>query len=149
VGTKFYFWKVPNGPGQWLTVAAITKNAADGVYEIAFSEAAVTGGCSAGDAIVKLTEFKYYVDQTDSLNPVFMQRDGLGSTGVLAEGLRNLNFTYTLANGAVVDVPTAADTIKLVNIDLTAATEKADPDWQPDGGHHLRRLTTSVYILSN
>jgi prepilin-type N-terminal cleavage/methylation domain-containing protein len=149
VGNKFYLWKVPNGPGQWYTVASITNNTFDGVYEIAFAEAAVTTGCAPGDAIVKLNEFKYYVDQTDSLNPVLMQRDGLGNLGALAEGLRNLNFTYTLSNGTVVDAPTAADTVKLISIDLTAATEESDADWQADGGHRLRRLSSSVYLLSN
>lgn len=149
VGNKFYLWKVPNGPGQWLTVASITNNTLDDVYEIAFAEASVTAGCSPGDALVKLNEFKYYVDQTDTLNPAMMQKDGLGNIGVLAEGLRNLNFTYTLSNGAVVDVPAATDTVKLVHIDLTAATEKSDADWQADGGHRLRRLSTSVYLLSN
>ena len=148
-GTKFYFWKVPSGPGQWLSVNSIITNNTKGVYEISFNEAALTSGCFAGDAILKLNEFKYYVDTTDVLNPALMQQDGLGVTGFLAEGLRSLNFQYTLSTGALVDAPSAGDIIKLVTIDLTTATVDKDPDWKSDGGHRLRRLTTSVYLLSN
>ena len=148
-GTKFYLWKVPGGPGQWLTVNAILTNNTDGVYEISFTESALTNGCDPGDAIVKLNEFKYYVDKTDTLNPVLTQKDGLGNIGFLSEGLRNLNLQYTLSTGALVDAPTAADSIRLVTIDLTTATAESDPDWKTDGGHRLRRLTTSVYLLSN
>ncbi|HXF47821.1 MAG TPA: prepilin-type N-terminal cleavage/methylation domain-containing protein [Verrucomicrobiae bacterium] len=148
-GDKFYFWKVPGGPGQWMTINTTNTNNGKGVYEISFVEPALTAGCVPGDAIVKLIEFKYYVDQTDSVNPVLVQRDGLGNTGQLSEGLRNLNFQYTLSNGTLVDAPTVNDTIKLVTIDLTAATTESDPDWKADGGHRLRRLTSSVYLLSN
>ena len=146
VGDKFYFWKVPGGPGQWLTINTILTNNTDGVYEISFTESALTNGCAPGDAIVKLTEFKYYVNQADS---TLVQKDGLGNTGFLAEGLRNFNFQYTLSTGALVNAPAATDSIRLVTIDLTAATAKKDPDWKSDGGHRLRRLTTSVYLMNN
>jgi len=86
----------------------------------------------------------FFVDDvTDSLHPRLMfQR--FGQPSIYADNIEDLQITYTLAHGAVVDSFITASNVREVNIELVARTDKINP---ARGDDYLRdTFFTSVYL---
>jgi len=63
-----------------------------------------------GSIILSLDRIKYYIDHSDTLHPKLMVQLGSFAPQVYAEDIVDLQFTYTMKNGDVVDVPPSRKT---------------------------------------
>ena len=64
---------------------------------------------------------------------------------IYAENITNLNLTYELSSGAVVDVPPVADMVREVVITVNARTDKADSEFSARQ-YRTRALSTRVKV---
>ncbi len=87
--------------------------------------------------------FKYYVDKSDTLHPLFMmQKDG-GDPVVYADNIGDLQFEYVYPDGSVRDTISLSRYIRQVNLDVMVQT--ADKDlWAEEYRHDT--LSTKVKI---
>jgi len=98
------------------------------------------------DAIVlSLEQVKFYIDYSDSLHPNLMMQLPGRNAEVYAENISDLQFTYKMKNGAVVNVPAILEDIREVGISLTTRTSQPDPDFPSDPYRH-RNFTSSVNL---
>jgi Tfp pilus assembly protein PilE len=79
-----------------------------------------------GSVILALDRVKFYIDRSDTLHPKLMVKFGSYAPQVYAEDITDLQFTYTLKNGAVTSTPTVAYDVREVGITVTARTQKRD-----------------------
>jgi len=96
----------------------------------------------AGKAIT----YKLQWDDQDPTLPVLVRDDHNGSGGqLIAKNIENLQFIYTLSDGTVTSSPANPETIRMVQVTITARTKMRDPDLRGDG-YRRRQLTSLVEI---
>ena len=99
-----------------------------------------------GSQIFKIRRFKYYIDNTSDANhPNFMIAADGNQGQVFAENITNLNFSYKLSSGAIVDIPPLSDMIREVIITVNARAERADTDFRARN-YRTRTLSTRVKV---
>ncbi len=98
----------------------------------------------AGSIVYMIEVITFYVDNTtDTLHPRLMYQR-FDQPNIYADNIEDLDFTYTLAHGAVVDSFVTADVVREVNVELIARTDRIDPARKQD---YLRdTLSTTVYL---
>ncbi len=99
---------------------------------------------TVGARLIRMNQFKYFIDQTDRDHPKLMvQRPGRPAE-IFAENITSLNFSYVLSSGAVVDVPPDDDMVREVIISLDGRTDKADDEFAED--YRTRSIDTRVKV---
>lgn len=99
-----------------------------------------------GSQLLKIRRYKYYVDNTtDANHPNLMMQVDSQAAQVFAENITNMNITYKLSSGAIVDVPVVADMIREVIITVNARTDKADSEFSARQ-YRTRALSTRVKV---
>ena len=97
-----------------------------------------------GSELYTIEFVSFYIDNTtDSLHPRLMfQR--FDQPNVYADNIEDLQFTFTLAHGVVVDSLVSAEVVREINIELVARSDRIDP---ARGEDYLRdTLGTTVYL---
>jgi hypothetical protein len=113
-------------------------------YHIQHNTMSLSKSYPLGSKVLKLRRFKYYVDRTDVDHPNLMvQIDGQAAE-VFAENITNLNLSYVLSSGVVVDVPPVVDMVREVIIRVDARSDKADNEFQNQ--YRTRTLSTRVRV---
>ena len=99
----------------------------------------------AGSVVYMIEVATFFIDNTtDTLNPKLMIQRVDGIPQIYADHIEDLQFTYTLAHGAIVDTLITSRIVREVNIEVVARTERIDPIRQDD---FLRdTLRTSVFV---
>jgi hypothetical protein len=98
----------------------------------------------SGSQVIKINRFQYYIDRTDPNHPNLMQRYAFNPPQIYAENITNLNFSYLISNGAVVDVPPVVDMVREIIIRVDARTDKADNQFQTQ--YRTRSLVTRAMV---
>jgi type II secretory pathway pseudopilin PulG len=96
----------------------------------------------AGSQVIKMKQFKYYLDNTDPDRPSLMMWTPQTGAQVYAENITDLNFRYVLSSGATVDVPIMPDMVREVIIEIDGRVDRADDGLVIDC--EARRLETRV-----
>jgi prepilin-type N-terminal cleavage/methylation domain-containing protein len=97
-----------------------------------------------GSKILKINRYKYYIDQSDPNHPNMMiQLDGLPAQ-TYADNITDLNVTYLLSSGDIVDVPLMVDMVREVIVTVAARTDKVDNNFHSP--YRTRLLTTRVKV---
>ncbi len=97
-----------------------------------------------GSKVIKVDYIKYYIDQTDPDHPNLMIQHGVATPQVYAENIVNLDFRYFLTYGAVVTETNTPHLIRMVEIDVTARSDKPDPDFID--GYRTRNFSLRVKV---
>jgi hypothetical protein len=99
----------------------------------------------AGSVIFMIEVATFYIDNTtDTLHPKLMIERADGKPNIYADNIEDLQFTYTMTYGAVVDVPNIASYVREINIELVARTDRLDFLLEDD---YVRdTLHTSVFV---
>lgn len=81
----------------------------------------------AGSIIYMIEVVTFYIDNTtDSLHPKLMLERVDGIPHIYADNIEDLQISYTLGHGAVVDLFASADNVREVNLLLVARTDRHD-----------------------
>jgi prepilin-type N-terminal cleavage/methylation domain-containing protein len=99
----------------------------------------------AGSVIYMIEVASFYIDNTtDTLHPKLMIERANGEPHIYADNIEDLQFTYTLAHGTIVDTLITASIVREVNIELVARTDRLDFLLEDD---YVRdTLQTSVFV---
>ncbi|HUU45783.1 MAG TPA: prepilin-type N-terminal cleavage/methylation domain-containing protein [Acidobacteriota bacterium] len=146
IGERIYIYRPPSGPGEFFTVTNLVDNPGTDWDEVHHQGQDLALDPEAGDVIVQLDEFRYWIDNvTDSLHPRMM-RETNGAVEVYAEEIRDLQFHYALTNDSVVAAPPAGSRIAAVEFFVAAQTGKQNLTLAGDAGRLTRRNTSRVTL---
>lgn len=98
----------------------------------------------SGSKVYMIDVVTFYVDNTtDSLHPALMYQR-FDEPHVYADNIENLQFTYRLSHGVIVDTLIAASVVREVNIEVVSRTDRVDKDIAHD---YIRdTFRTTVYL---
>ena len=82
-----------------------------------------------GSVILALDRIKYYINRSDTLHPKLMVQLGSFPPQVYAEDIVDLQFTYMMKNGDVVDVPAIAKDVRAIGISIRSRTPEKDVEF--------------------
>lgn len=98
-----------------------------------------------GSIILSLDRIKYYIDNSDTLHPKLMVQLGSFAPQVYAEDIVDLQFTYTMKNGDVVDVPPLAKDVRAIGIVVKSRTPKKDVEFT-ESPYRFETYQSRVYL---
>lgn len=148
VGDRVYIYRPPNGPGEWFTITNIQDNPGAGWKEVAHGGQDLINDPMAGDIILKLSEVRYWIDNsTDSLH-TRMMREVNGVAQIYADEVYDLQASYQKIDGTFVTQPALGDTIVAVDYTMAARTVKRTLKIAGAAGS-LTRQTSSHILLRN
>jgi len=85
----------------------------------------------------------YWVAPVNGVPTLFRDENMGAGPQILADNIENLQFTYLGADGN----PTAnLANIRIINVSLTARTERPDPDLGSGGGYRRRQITSNIHL---
>lgn len=128
------------GTGEYFLVSGVDYS----LSIIQHSDMALSHSYPAGSKVLKIVQFKYYIDMTDSNHTNLMRQQNDDAPQIFAENITDLQFRYLLSSLNVVDVPMYDRMIREVIISVNARTDKQDPDFQNQ--YRNRTLTTGVKV---
>lgn len=103
----------------------------------------------AGSTVYMIEVATFFVDNTtDSLHPRLMEQRQDGTPYIYSDNIEDLQFTYTLAHGAIVDTLISSFNVREVNIELVARTDRFDPLQVDDYVRDTLRTTVFVRNLA-
>jgi hypothetical protein len=142
-GQWAYIFDPDSGGGEFFEITHVQT----GSQHIQHNTMDLSRVYQAGAIILALQQVKYYIDRTDTTHPNLMIQLPGQAPQVYAENIEDLQFQYTMKNGAVLDVPTLVGDVREVIITLTARTDKPDPDFPADP--YRRRTYSSKVNMRN
>lgn len=98
----------------------------------------------AGSKVMKLRQFKYYIDDTDPNHPNLMIWTHKYGAQVYAENITDLQFQYVLMSGDIVDVPPNENMVREIIIGISAKTNSADDEFMES--FRTRDINTRVKV---
>ncbi|MBD3218273.1 MAG: prepilin-type N-terminal cleavage/methylation domain-containing protein [candidate division Zixibacteria bacterium] len=139
VNTWAYIYDPTNDDGEFFLIAGVDNNTGYIQHTGPLSKA-----YPLSSEIYTIEFVTFYIDNTtDTLHPKLMYQR-FDQPNIYADNIEDLNFTYTLAHGAVVDSFIASSVVREVNIEVVARTDRVDPARKQD---YLRdTLRTTVYL---
>lgn len=98
----------------------------------------------AGSKVYMIDVVTFYVDNTtDSLHPALMYQR-FDQPSIYADNIEDLQFTYRLSHGVIVDTLISASIVREVNIEVVARTDRQDNEILDD---YIRdTFRTTVYL---
>jgi len=101
-------------------------------------------GYPVGSQILKIHQYKYYIDNSDPDHPNLMRWSHRYGAQIFAENIVDLNLQYVLANGMIVDVPPRTEMVREVIMNIEARVDKADDEFGVD--YRTRTIQTRVNV---
>jgi len=98
-----------------------------------------------GSIILAIDRVKFYIDQSDTLHPKLMIQVGSAPPQIYAEDIVDLQFTYTLKNGIVTQLPTVPKDVRGISITVTARTSNPDVEFA-DEPYRFETYESRVYL---
>ena len=146
VGDRVFLYTPPAGPGEFFTITNLAENAGSGWKEVHHQDQDLTRDPQVGDQIIKLSQNRYWIDQSsDTLHPTLI-REVNGVASVYADEIYDLQAQYVLADASVVDAPVAGDTIVAVDFYVAAQTVRRNITVAGDAGRLIRETESRIYL---
>ncbi len=142
-GEYAYIFDPDSGGGEFFTISHVQIASSN----IQHNTSTLSKAYKKGAIVLALQSVKYYIDRTDTTHPNLMMQLPGQAPQVYAENIEDLQFRYTMKNGAVEDVPPIVSHVREVSIVLTARTNEPDPDFP--GNPYRRRTFSSKVNLRN
>jgi hypothetical protein len=142
-GQWVYIFHPDSGGGEFFEISLVQT----GSSHIQHNTMALSRCYPKGAIIIALQKVKYFIDNSDTLHPNLMIELPGRTPQVYAENIEDLQFTYTMKNGMIVDEPAIAADIREVSIELTGRTDVPDPDFPHDP--YRRRVYASKVNVRN
>ncbi|MFQ5498783.1 MAG: PilW family protein [Candidatus Zixiibacteriota bacterium] len=151
IGGRAYIWYDAAKQGEWFTITNMVTNGGLGWEEIHHLGQDLMFNPQAGDFIINLQESQYFVNNADTAAPLLMREQNGDTAMVYAENVYDLQFQFQLSDSSTVNAPTAADTVYLVNVSMSAQAAEIDYNLEDRGldGRRRRTLSTTMVVRNN
>ncbi|MFQ5607676.1 MAG: PilW family protein [Candidatus Zixiibacteriota bacterium] len=150
-GMRVRLWHSGLKTGEWFTITKIATNNGSGWEEIHHQGQTLLFDPEPGDMLLALEEVSYFVDPSDTTNPLFMvQRNGQPAAPY-SENVESFDMRFTTTRGDTVSVLTPADTVLSGIISLQARTGDVDYEAMDRNvdGRRRRAQVMEVAIRNN
>lgn len=140
-GQWAYIFHPDSGGGEFFEISHVQM----GSSHIQHNTMALSQAYDQGAILLSLEQVKFFIDNSDTAHPNLMMQLPGRNAEVYAENISDLQFTYKMKNGAMVDTPAIPKDIREVNISLTARTNDPDSEFPSDPYRH-RVFSSSVNL---
>jgi type II secretory pathway pseudopilin PulG len=141
-GQWVFIFEPDSGGGEFFEVSAVQTS----TNRMEHSGVALSKAYTKDAIVLSLMRVKFYVDNTDPDHPNLMISLPGKSPHVYAENITDVQFSYRLEDGNVVNEPIATEDVREILISVTGRSAEPDPD-RPEGqGYQTRTSTTSVAL---
>ena len=141
-GEWVYIWEADSAKGEWLQLTQVQT----GSNHLQHNTTVLSRKYGANSNLLSITQLKFYIDKSDTTHPKLMVAPINSTPQIYADDITNLQFTYRLKNGTVVDVPVNYQDILEVLISVTGRSSSPDPDRPVGQQYRSRTYTTSVTL---
>ncbi len=144
-GQWVFIYDPDSAVGEWFEISHVQEAA----MHIQHNTMVLSRKYQANALLLSMSQVKFFIDSTTNPDHPNLMLQIMGQTPqVFAEDITDLQFRYTMKNGAVVDVPTVADNIREVAIVVTGRSQNRDVDLaeSPEDQYRNRTFSTSVYL---
>ncbi|SYZ74566.1 hypothetical protein TRIP_C90194 [Candidatus Zixiibacteriota bacterium] len=137
-----YIFSPDSGGGEFLEITEVQAAA----FHLQHNTTILSRCYPQGSIVLQMEQLKYYIDRTDTAHPNLMLKVPGKAAQVYAENIEDLQFQYTMKNGATVNLPAIVDDIRAVKISLIGRSSRTDPSF---ANQYRRRTFNSVVNLRN
>ena len=137
-----YIFSPDSGGGEFFEITEVQVAA----YHIQHNTTSLSRLYPQGSIVLQMEQLKYYIDRSDTAHPNLMLKLPGQAAQVYAENVEDLQFQYTMKNGATVNLPAIVDDIRAVEITLVARSSRTDASF---ANQYRRRTFNSVVNLRN
>ena len=138
-GEWAYIFEPDSGGGEFFTISGL-DTAGKQISHDPLSKA------YRKDAIVLVVAWaQYYISTADTTHPTLVVRTPENGAQIYGDDISDLQFTYRLNNGTIVDVPPLVEDVREVIISITGRSRTADP-FKPGDKYRYRTYTSSVNV---
>lgn len=124
-GQFVYIFHPDSGGGEFFEVSHVQVAAS----HIQHNDWPLTKTYDEDAIVLSLERYKFFIDDSDSLHPNLMVQINAFPPQVYAENITDLQFTYRMKNGTIVDIPPLDADVREILIDITARTNNPDVDF--------------------
>lgn len=144
-GQWVFIYDPDSAVGEWFVISHVQAAA----LHLQHNTMTLSRKYQANALILAMTQITFFVDNTTDPNHPNLMIQLMGQTPqVFAEDITDLQFQYSMKNGAVVDVPTVVDNIREISIFVTGRSHNPDFELAEELEDQYRRraFSTSVYL---
>jgi prepilin-type N-terminal cleavage/methylation domain-containing protein len=144
-GQWVFIYDPDSAVGEWFVISHVQEAA----LHLQHNTMTLSRKYQANALILAMTQITFFVDNTTDPNHPNLMIQLMGQTPqVFAEDITDLQFQYSMKNGAVVDVPTVIDNIREISIFVTGRSHNPDLELAEELEDQYRRraFSTSVYL---
>ena len=143
-GEWLYIYETDSGKGEFFTVTEVQT----GSLNLQHNTMSLSRKYGQKSLVLTVNSLKFYVDKTtDPSHPCLMVKTlNQATPQVYAENISDLQFQYRLANGNIVDVPTAVSDVRQVLIHVVARSNTPTRDKQGVDTFRTRTFDSEVYL---
>ncbi|MBD3257789.1 hypothetical protein GF377_05095 [candidate division GN15 bacterium] len=124
-GQWAYIFHPDSGGGEWFQISAVDEAG----RRIEHSTMDLSKAYAEDAVIVALQQVKFYISTPGDTGASMLMMEVPGLTPqIYAENISDLQFTYRLENGNIVDLPLLLDDVTEVLVEVTAQSEATDPE---------------------
>jgi type IV pilus assembly protein PilW len=130
---KMAGYKATPGTVTWIGAAGVNLDSSNLIIE-----ADLDGNGSIDNSSGSLERITYFYDST---NKQIRRRLGSATSEVLADNITAFTFSYLNSDGATA---TLASQIRQVQLNITAKTDKPDPNYTSNNGYRVYQVTATI-----
>lgn len=151
VNDRVYFWHESQNQGSWINISSISINNGSAWELIYHAGQVLLFDPAPSDQLIKLSSLKYYLDASDTTNPLLMMEKNAEPAIIFADGITDFQIDYYLNTNDTVQSLTVSDTATMVRLTMSAQTAEVDHEAVEQGlnGRRFRTLSTEVAIRNN
>jgi type II secretory pathway pseudopilin PulG len=138
-GMRVYVYDAVNGVGEFFYVTSVASGPPSLSHDAALARAYPQGA-----RVSRILQTTYYLDRSDSLHPVLMQRFFGSNPEPYAENIEDLQFSYVMQDGDTTNTPVNPTLVRNVLVRLVARSNRVDKVMERD--YHRREFLFTVSV---
>ncbi|MEK7774642.1 MAG: prepilin-type N-terminal cleavage/methylation domain-containing protein [Candidatus Zixiibacteriota bacterium] len=139
-GQYAYIVHPDSGGGEWFQI-----NNVDTLARVIYPALPLSKAYTLGTLVVPLQQVTYFVDKSDAASPKLMLLQRGGVAQVFAENIIDLQVTYRMKNGYILDAPINVEDVREILISLSGQSTDAQFDTKVNR-KNARVFQTAVYL---
>ncbi|MCP4582554.1 MAG: prepilin-type N-terminal cleavage/methylation domain-containing protein [candidate division Zixibacteria bacterium] len=142
-GDWLYIYDPNTQTGEFFQVSRIIYAPA----RIQHSTTPLSKAYPVGSSVLKLNRTKYFIDNiSDAEHSNLVVSEMGGNPEIYADNITDVQFSYVLSSGAVVDIPPLPQMVRMVVITIDAVTERPESEYATTFRNRSRQLQTTVKV---
>ncbi len=143
-GQKVYIYDPFVETGEFFQISNISVSSSN----IQHNKWTLSRSYPAGSMILTIVQLKYYIDRSDTLAPKMMVQVNGDTPQIYADFITDLQFTYKMKDGSVVNQTSDAKNIRMISITVTSRSAMRDVAFK-NIPYRFRVYSTNVLLRNS